>query len=77
MRLDRPLQYRKAREGVEPADALTQNDRDVLITNLLRTSRDVHEIARITRCTPYTIDRICRRLRREHAERLLTQKTAA
>lgn len=77
MKLDRPLQYRLALDGREPADALTQNDRNVLITTLMGTSRDVHEVARITHCTPYTIERICHRVARENAERLLTRNTAA
>lgn len=56
--LDAPLTYDKVREGREPAEVLSPNDRKVLVTNLVRRGLTDQEIARLTRWTLYTAARI-------------------
>jgi hypothetical protein len=55
---DRPLQYRAAWEGDEPAEALTTDDRHRLVTDLHDLGWDDDRIAQHTRMTTYTTARI-------------------
>jgi hypothetical protein len=57
-RLDRPIQYRKVREGLEPAEILTPYDRRVLITNLVREGMTDQQISDLTLWTPYVVARL-------------------
>jgi hypothetical protein len=57
-RLDRPIQYRKVRQGLEPAEILTPYDRRVLITNLVREGMTDWDIADLTRWTLHVVSRI-------------------
>ena len=57
-RLDRPIQYRKVRQGLEPAEILTPYDRRVLITNLVAEGMTDQQISDLTLFSLYTTARL-------------------
>lgn len=57
-RPQRPLQFRLALNGEEPAEALTAHDRRLIIARLHRRGWTDLEIAVLTRTTTYTTARI-------------------
>lgn len=57
-RPDHPLQYSAARDGHEPAEALTPNDRDRLFLRLHALGWSDTDIAQHTKTTSYTTARL-------------------
>ncbi|MFC9874824.1 hypothetical protein [Nocardia salmonicida] len=57
-RVDKPAAYRAAAAGTLPAEALTPNDRRILVTELVYAGLTDLEIAIHTRWTTYTTVRI-------------------
>ncbi len=65
---DNPAHYRAAQRGDLAAETLTTNDRAHLLWAMYGAGNSIEHIARHTRTTTYTTDRIIRRIGREKAD---------